>query len=206
MWHNNIIMTLYNWLALNHCVQIRRTNKFKIRRTNKFNLAHLGSRQCPSVKAIKGLPRKLHSCYTPQIYIDLQASFRWHELWSWIMTHKAFEHAENENAYFQRIQDSQSSQRHSPSLHHGRNPWGDTRNHSGHWGLVHPTKTRTCRECSCWADCATSPWSDQSLTFFTFNSNSVALPSVHIGFVLDSLHSLHSFLSFWTLLACKPRK
>ena len=153
---------------------------FKIRRTNNFNLAHLGSRQSPSVKAIQGLPRELHSCYTPQIY---KHPFTWRKLWRWIVT---------ENAYFQRIiQDSQSSQRHSPSWHHGRNPWGGTRNHRGHWGLVHPIKTRTCHECSCWADCATSPRSDRSLTLFTFkfSSNSVALPSVRIGLVLHSLHS-----------------
>ena len=46
---------------------------------------------------------------------------------------------------------------HSPGWHHGRSPWEDTRNHRAHRGPLRPARTGTCRGCSCWASCATSP-------------------------------------------------
>ena len=54
-------------------------------------------------------------------------------------------------------QASPSSQMHSPGWHHGRSPWEDTRNHRAHWGPLRQAGTGTCRGCSCWASCATSP-------------------------------------------------
>ena len=54
-------------------------------------------------------------------------------------------------------QASPSSQMRSPGWHHGRSPWEDTRNHRAHWGPLRPARTGTCRGCSCWASCATSP-------------------------------------------------
>ena len=54
-------------------------------------------------------------------------------------------------------QASPSSQMRSPGWHHGRSPWEDTRNHRAHWGPLRQAGTGTCRGCSCWASCATSP-------------------------------------------------
>ena len=54
-------------------------------------------------------------------------------------------------------QASPSSQTRSPGWHHGKNPWEDTQNRRAHWGPLRPARTGTCRGCSCWASCATSP-------------------------------------------------